>query len=186
MQSNPKVIEKGEKSQIPICENIEQQPRSLSSQVEDLESFSQANTNTQWKVSEPSRVTSTVMPQYMVIISSSIGCSKSRKSKFTVEFVSGKQYIHVSNSTLIGQDMWKQLKRVSVPTFTGDKKIYQHWKAAFLACVYQAPATAEYKLLQLKQCLAGEELISIEGIGHSAAAYQAKRERLKRKFGGQH
>ena len=44
---------------------------------------------------------------------------------------------NVSNSTLIGQDMWKQLKRVSVPTFTGDKKKYQHWKAAFLACVDQ-------------------------------------------------
>ena len=55
MQSNPKVIEKGEKSQSPICENIEQQPRSLRSQVEDLENFIQANTNTQWKVSEPSR-----------------------------------------------------------------------------------------------------------------------------------
>ena len=50
MQSNPKVIEKGEKLQSPICENIEQQARSLSSQVEDLESFSQVNTNTQWKI----------------------------------------------------------------------------------------------------------------------------------------
>ena len=40
MQSNSKVTEKGEKSQSPICENVEQQPRSLSSQVEDLESFS--------------------------------------------------------------------------------------------------------------------------------------------------
>ena len=58
--------------------------------------------------------------------------------------------------------MWKQLKRVSVPIFTGDKKTYQNWKAAFLACVDQAPATAEYKLLQLKQCLAGEALKAIE------------------------
>ena len=62
MQSQPKVIEKGEKSQGPICETIEQQPISLSSQV-DLESFSQENTNTHWKVSEPSSVTSTMMPQ---------------------------------------------------------------------------------------------------------------------------
>ena len=88
---------------------------------------------------------------------------------------------NVSNSTLIGQDIWKQLKRVSVPTFTGDKKKYQHWKAAFLACVDQAPATAEYKLLQLKQCLTGETLKAIEGLGHSAAAYQAAKERLERK-----
>ena len=70
-------------------------------------------------------------------------------------------------------------------TFTGDKKKYQHWKVAFLACVDQAPATAEYKLLQWKQCLAGEALKAIEGLGHSAAAYQATKERLERKFGGQ-
>ena len=65
MQNNSKVIEKEEKSHGLICETIEQQPKSLSSQV-DLESFSQANTNTQWKVSEPSRVTSTMISQYMV------------------------------------------------------------------------------------------------------------------------
>ena len=47
------------------------------------------------------------------------------------------------------------------------------------------PATAEYKLLQLKQCLAGEALKAIEQLGHSAAAYQAAKERLERKFGGQ-
>ena len=62
---------------------------------------------------------------------------------------------------------------------------YQYWKAAFLACVDQAPPTAEYKLLQLKQCLAGEVLKAIEGLGHSVAAYKAAKERLERKFGGQ-
>ena len=81
--------------------------------------------------------------------------------------------------------MWKQLKRVSVPIFSGDKRTYQNWKAAFTACVDKAPATAEYKLLQLKQCLAGEALKAIESLGHSAAAYQAAKERLERKFGGQ-
>ena len=54
-----------------------------------------------------------------------------------------------------------------------------------MACVDQAQATAEYKLLQLKQCLAGEALRAIEGLGHSAAAYQAAKERLERKFRGQ-
>ena len=146
MQSNPKVIEKGEKSQSPICENVEQQPRLLSSQVEDLESFSQANTNTWWKVSEPSRETSTVMPQYMVnhhLVVSDAANPGNRNSQSNL-FVENNAIPNVSNSTLIGQDMWKQLKRVSVPTFTGDKKKYQHLKAAFLACVDQVPATAEY------------------------------------------
>ena len=65
MQSKPKVIEKGDKSQSPTCKIIEQQSRLLSGQM-DLESSSQANINTQWKVSEPSRATSTMMPQHVV------------------------------------------------------------------------------------------------------------------------
>ena len=40
-----------------------------------------------------------------------------------------------------------------------------------MACVDQAPATAEYKLLQLRKCLAGEALRAIESLGHSATAY---------------
>ena len=58
----------------------------------------------------------------------------------------------------IGQDLWRQLKRVQIPIFAGDKKNYQSWKASFLACIDSAPATAEYKLLQLRQYLSGEAL----------------------------
>ena len=54
-----------------------------------------------------------------------------------------------NNTTLIGQDLWKQLKRVTIPVFSGDKRTYQNWKATFITCVDQAPATPEYKLLQL-------------------------------------
>ena len=91
----------------------------------------------------------------------------------------------MSDSTLIGLDLWKQLKRVTIPVFSGNKKTYQSWKAAFTACVDKAPATAEYKLLQLRQCLAGEALKTIENLGHSATAYHTAKERLERKFGGQ-
>ncbi|KAK6171949.1 hypothetical protein SNE40_018368 [Patella caerulea] len=52
----------------------------------------------------------------------------------------------------------EQLKRVSIPMFSGDKKTYESWKAAFHACVDSAPATSEYKLLQLRQYLSGEAL----------------------------
>ena len=86
------------------------------------------------------------------------------------------QRIHPANSEMIGQDLWKQLKRVTIPVFSGYK---------IMACVDQAPATAEYKLLQLRQCLAGEALEAIESLGHSATAYQTAKERLDRKFGGQ-
>ena len=76
------------------------------------------------------------------------------------------------------------MKRVQIPVFSGDKRSYHSWKAAFLACIDSAPATGEYKLLQLQQCLSGEALKTIENLGHSGAAYEAAKERLERKFGG--
>ena len=77
------------------------------------------------------------------------------------------------------------MKRVSIPIFHGNKKNYNNWKAAFITYIDKAPATAEYKLLQLRQYLSGEALKVIENLGHSAAAYQIAKERLERKFGGQ-
>ena len=71
-----------------------------------------------------------------------------------------------------------------MPVFYGDKRLYQSWKAAFLACIDAAPVTAEYKLLQLRQYVAGEALYAIDSLGHSAHAYEAAKERLERKFGG--
>ena len=73
---------------------------------------------------------------------------------------------------------------MQIPIFAGDKKNYQSWKASFLACIDSAPATAEYKLLQLRQYLSGEALKVIDSLGHSAAAYEAAKDRLERKFGG--
>ena len=58
-------------------------------------------------------------------------------------------------------------------------------RTAFMACIDQAPATPEYKLLQLLQHLSGEALKVAETLGHSAAAYEAAKERLERKCGGQ-
>ena len=53
--------------------------------------------------------------------------------------------------TTIGKDLWRQLKRVSIPVFSGEKKHYENWKAAFNACIDCAPETPEYKLLQMRQ-----------------------------------
>ena len=52
-----------------------------------------------------------------------------------------------------------------------------------MACVDKAPATPEYKLLQLRQYLSGEALKAIESLGYSAEAYEAAKGRLERKFG---
>ena len=58
------------------------------------------------------------------------------------------------------KDMWNQLKRVSILILNGDERFYEGWKTAFMACVDKAPATPEYKLLQLRQYLSGEALKS--------------------------
>ena len=57
-------------------------------------------------------------------------------------------------------------------------------KASFLACIDSAPATAEYKLLQLRQYVSGEALKVIDSLGHSATAYEAAKSRSDRKYGG--
>ena len=54
-----------------------------------------------------------------------------------------------------------------------------------MACIDKAPATAEYKLLQLRQYLIGEAFKTIESVGYSAAAYETAKDWLERKFGGQ-
>ncbi|KAK6167830.1 hypothetical protein SNE40_021768 [Patella caerulea] len=89
-----------------------------------------------------------------------------------------------NTSKAIGEDLWKQMQRVSIPEFNGNKKSYENWKAAFVACIDNAPATPEYKLLQLRQYLSGEVLQVIESLGHSAFAYEAAKDRLDRKYGG--
>ena len=85
---------------------------------------------------------------------------------------------------VVGQDLWRQLKRVSIPVFSGDKRMFETWKATFAACIDAAPMSGEYKMLQLRQYLSGEALKCIERLGHSAASYEAAKERLDRKFGG--
>ena len=75
-----------------------------------------------------------------------------------------------SYEELLGQDMWRQIQRVAIPVFFGDKLKYGNWKAAFMACIDRAPATPEYKLLQLRQYLSGVALEAIENLGFSGAA----------------
>ncbi|XP_071095446.1 uncharacterized protein [Haliotis cracherodii] len=89
-----------------------------------------------------------------------------------------------SHTNKIGADMWSKMKRVSIPVFHGNIKDYESWKAAFMACVDRANATNEYKLLQLKQYVAGEASNLISRLGHTAAAYDVALERLERKYGG--
>ena len=108
---------------------------------------------------------------------------ESTMSSVGVKYHSTPKPKSMAMSSEIGADMWKQLKRFSIPVFNGDKSNYESWKAAWKGD--NAPVTAEYKLLQLRECLSGEALRTIQNLGHSAAAYVAAKQRLERKFGGE-
>ena len=88
------------------------------------------------------------------------------------------------HSQAIGQDLLNQLKKVSIPVFSGDKATYPGWRAAFYQCIDEAQVSQEYKLLHLKQCLTGEPLRLVERMGHSAAAYTTAKAKLDQKYGG--
>ena len=90
--------------------------------------------------------------------------------------------VGVKEQELFGMDLWKEMKRISI--FDGTKSTYESRKAAFTACIDQAPAAPEYKLLRLRQHLTGEALKCIENLGRSAGVYETSKKRLERKFGG--
>ena len=134
--------------------------------------------------------TSTVLPP---IVSSHRICETAARTHTDVQPVLSRNQFQSTpgtgqslNSTNdhLSIDSSAALKRVSIPKFAGNKKHYEAWKAAFYSCVDRARATPEYKLLRLRECLQGEALKVIENLGHSAAAYEAAKSRLERKYGG--
>lgn len=76
------------------------------------------------------------------------------------------------------------LERIRIPTFSGNKTEFQHWNATFTSCVDATAMSAQFKMLRLEACLAGEALETIKGLGYSEAAYEAAKSRLLRKYGG--
>lgn len=72
-----------------------------------------------------------------------------------------------SGANLLEKDLWRQMKRVGIPVFHGDKWKYESWNAAFTACIDKAPATKEYKLLHLRQYVQVDALRAIDDLGHS-------------------
>ena len=107
------------------------------------------------------------------------------QKKFQEEAKAAKSSVAMEAKAEIGHDMWRQLDRVSILKFSGNKHYYPSWKSAFVACIVKALATPEYKLLQLRQCLQGEPLRVVEKLGHSPEAYEAAKECLETKYGGE-
>ena len=49
-------------------------------------------------------------------------------------------------------DANKQLERIRLPKFSGDKKEYQSWWAALSSCVDETDLSAQFKMLRLESC----------------------------------
>ena len=104
----------------------------------------------------------------------------------TVPLLGQVPYMNATSQSGVssGDDILKQLRKVSIPVFDGNKRNFPSWRAAFMACIDKSSVAPEVKLLHLRQYLKGEALASIESLGFTASAYQAAIARLDRKFGG--
>ena len=89
---------------------------------------------------------------------------------------------HGKNGHMV--DANKQLKQIRIPKFSGDKKEYQSWWAAFSSCVDETNLSAQFKMLRLESCLAGEAAEMVKGPDYLDLAYEAAKARLNRKYGG--
>ena len=108
-------------------------------------------------------------------------------SSDVLEYIEKYKNAHADNHNTASssQPIEDQLERIKLPKFEGKKELYFNWKAAFSACVDNTSTSSEIKLLHLKQCLQGDALQSIAGLGHTKAAYVKSLEILERKYGGE-
>ena len=65
-----------------------------------------------------------------------------------------------------------QLERIKIPVFGGNKLEFPRWQAAFSSCVDSSSLSAQFKMLRLEGCLAGEAAETVKGLGYSEAAYE--------------
>ena len=81
-------------------------------------------------------------------------------------------------------DANKQLEQIRIPKFSGDKKQYQSWWAAFSSCVDETNLSAQFKMLRLESRLEGEAAKTVKGLGYLDHVYKAAKARLNQKYGG--
>lgn len=64
------------------------------------------------------------------------------------------------------KDGFKDLERIRIPTFGGNKTKFQHWYATFNSFVDATSLCAQFKMLRSEACLSGEALETIQGLGY--------------------
>ena len=87
--------------------------------------------------------------------------------------------------TTLDRDMIHQLKRVSIATFNGNKKEYRLFRDAFDECIAKSSLSPAYKMLQLRQYLAGDAKKTIEGLPATELGFKTALDKLDRKYGGE-
>ena len=78
----------------------------------------------------------------------------------------------------------RNLERIQIPKFSGDKSKFDSFWAAFSAIVDETKEPPKYKMLRLKACREGKATDVIAKLGYSEEAYEEAKNILKRKFGG--
>ena len=76
------------------------------------------------------------------------------------------------------------LKPLKVPTFSGDKQKFEDFWALFRSLVDQSSEPTNLKMARLRQCLTGNALEAIRGLGVTIPEYEEAKEVLESKYGG--
>jgi len=104
--------------------------------------------------------------------------AREEKKLINVESLSKNDESATEKRTLSG------FRKLSIPTFSGNVKEYESWRAAFKHCIEQASASKEEKLLHLRNYLSGSALKLIESLGYGESAFDKALQRLESRFGG--
>ena len=81
-------------------------------------------------------------------------------------------------------DRNRYLKPLKVPTFDGDKRKFEDFWALFTSLVDESTEPVNLKMARLRQCLTGNALEAIRGLGVPVHEYEEAKEILKTKYGG--
>ncbi|XP_074634307.1 uncharacterized protein LOC141892872 [Acropora palmata] len=81
-------------------------------------------------------------------------------------------------------DRNRVLKPLRIPTFDDDKRKFEDFWVLFRSLVDESTEPSNLKMARLRQCLTGNALEAIRGLGVTAPEYEEAKEILKSKYGG--
>ena len=79
----------------------------------------------------------------------------------------------------------RNLERIRLQKFNGDKTKFENFWATFQSIVDETDEPAKFKMIRLKSCLEGKPEEGISKLGFCEEAYKEVKSTLKRRFGGE-